>query len=128
MWQQLLSRLRVGPAKHLLKPRAARMKQVLALEAVLVAVAPWPPSNEDSRIRCSILGGWGEASLPARGESSLTAARHGERERHREHAPQRHRDTENFSGLLSASVTPWQYSSLPRSPPPCHFRPCRVSP
>src|SRR5207249_12029846 len=34
--------------RHLLKPMSVRLRQVSALEAVLVAAAPRPPSNEDS--------------------------------------------------------------------------------
>src|SRR5207249_6185126 len=40
----------IGPpaARHLLKPMSVRLRQVSALEAVLVTAAPRPPSNEDS--------------------------------------------------------------------------------
>src|SRR5436189_6474976 len=43
--------------RHLLKPRSLRVRQVSALEAVLVAAAERPPSNEDSPVRRSRLGG-----------------------------------------------------------------------
>ena len=57
--------------RHLLKPMSVRLRQVSALEAVLVAAAPRPPSNEDSPPAAGLwLGGLRRSFVTSgRGES-----------------------------------------------------------